>query len=107
MKVWIKALLIILVQSPHHTNIITHAEGEMHGYKSFGDYGDGIIFHPNGISSATPIMHRAISWMDKGEEMQNGEPAPHEGYITKGEHVIDISNLGLLGTVQDDHEGSR
>lgn len=88
---------LILVQSPQHTNIITYAEGEMHGYKLFGDYGDVIIFHPNGISSATLIMHRAISWMEKGEEMPNGEPAPHEGYITKGDNnpYPDQSGLGI------------
>ena len=58
----------------------------MNGYKLFGDYSDVIIFHPNGISSATPIMHRAISWVEKGEEMSDGKPAPHEGYITKGDN---------------------
>ena len=77
---------LILVQSHQRTDIITYAEGKMNGYKSFGDYGDVIIFHPNGISSATPIMHRAISWVEKGEEMPDGKPAPHEGYITKGDN---------------------
>ena len=79
---------LILIQSPQRTNIITCEDGKIHDYRSFNDYGDVIIFHPNGISSATPIMHRAISWVEKGEEMPNGEPAPHEGYITKGDNKI-------------------
>jgi len=31
-------------------------------------------------------MHRAILWVEKGEEMPDGKPAPHEGYITKGDN---------------------
>jgi len=88
---------LILIQSPQRTNIITCEDGKIHDYRSFNDYGDVIIYQPNGISSATPIMHRAISWVEKGEEMPNGEPAPHEGYITKGDNnpYPDQSGLGI------------
>jgi len=64
----------------------------------------GISIRSNGdnafrICSAvtTPIMHRAISWVEKGEEMTNGEPAPHEGYITRGDNnpSPDQSGLGI------------
>ena len=87
----------ILIQSPQRTNIITCEDGKIHDYRSFNDYGDVIIYQPNGISSATPIMHRAISWIEKGEVMSNGEPAPHEGYITKGDNnpSPDQSGLGI------------
>ena len=88
---------LILVQSPQRANIITCEDAKIHDYRSFNDYGDIIIFHPNGISSTTPIIHRAISWIEKGEEMPNGEPAPHEGYITKGDNNLypDQSRLGI------------
>ncbi|KAF5415199.1 MAG: hypothetical protein C5S48_06340 [Candidatus Methanogaster sp.] len=76
---------MILVQSPQRTNIITCEDGKTLNYKSFNDYGDVIIYHPYGRSHRTPIMHRAIFWIEKGEEMPGGEPAPHEGYITKGD----------------------
>ncbi|HID19424.1 MAG TPA: signal peptidase I [Methanophagales archaeon] len=77
---------LILVQAPHRTNITTYEEGEMLDYESFKKYGDVIIYRPNGVSSKTPIIHRAMYWVDKGEEMPDGKPAPHEGYITKGDN---------------------
>ncbi|MDI6885645.1 MAG: signal peptidase I [archaeon] len=88
---------LILVQSPQRANIITCEDGKIHDYRSFNDYGDVIIYQPNGISSATPIMHRSITWIEKGEEMPGGKPAPHGGYITKGDNnpYPDQSGLGI------------
>ncbi|GAI60035.1 unnamed protein product [marine sediment metagenome] len=77
---------IILVQSSQRTGIITYEEGEMLNHTSFNDYGDVIIYRPNGFSSATPIIHRAMHLVEKGEEMPGGKPAPHAGYITKGDN---------------------
>ncbi|MFZ2071350.1 MAG: S26 family signal peptidase [Halobacteriota archaeon] len=77
---------LILVMSPHRTNITTFKAGEKQDYKSFGEYGDVIIYRPNGLSSATPIIHRARFWVEKGERMPGGELAPFAGYITKGDH---------------------
>jgi len=86
---------LILIQSSQRTNIITCEDGKIFDYRSFNDYGDVIIYQPNGISSATPIVHRAISWVEKGEEMIGGEPAPHEGYITKGDNNLYPDQSGL------------
>lgn len=77
---------LILVQAPHRANIVTYEEGKMVDYKSLYNYGDVIIYHPNGLHSVTPIMHRAMDWVEMGEEMPGGKPAPHAGYITKGDN---------------------
>ncbi len=77
---------LILVQAPDRTNITAYEEGEMLNYTSFNNYGDVIIYRPNGLSSVTPIIHRAMYWVEEGEEMPNGKPAPHAGYITKGDN---------------------
>ena len=77
---------LIFVQAPDRTNITTYEEGEMLNYTSFNNYGDVIIYRPNGLSSVTPIIHRAMYWVEEGEAMPNGKPAPHEGYITKGDN---------------------
>ena len=87
---------LILVQSPQRTNIITCEDGKTLDYKSFNDYGDVIIYHPYGRSRRTPIMHRAIFWIEKGEEMPGGEPAPHAGYITKGDWNSDPDQLYMV-----------
>jgi signal peptidase len=77
---------LIFVQAPNRTNITTYETGEKLNYTSFEKYGDVIIYRPNGFSSATPIIHRAMYWVEKGEEMPDGKPAPHAGYITKGDN---------------------
>jgi len=77
---------LIFVQAPQRTSIITQEEGKLANYKSFNGYGDVIIYRANGLSSRTPIIHRAMCWVDKGGQMPNGKPAPHEGYITKGDN---------------------
>ncbi|MHC1623795.1 MAG: signal peptidase I [Candidatus Methanospirareceae archaeon] len=77
---------LILVQAPQRTDIIPYEEGKTLNYTTFDDYGDVIIYRPNGFSSATPIIHRAMYWVEKGEKMPDGKPAPHAGYITKGDN---------------------
>ena len=76
---------LIFVQAPHRTNITTYETGEKLNYTSFEKYGDVIIYLRNGLSSETPIIHRAMYWVEKGEEMPDGKPAPNAGYITKGD----------------------
>lgn len=77
---------LILVQAPQRTTITTYEEGKLIGYTSFNDYGDVIIYRPNGCSYKTPIIHRAMYLVERGEEMPGGMPAPHAGYITKGDN---------------------
>jgi signal peptidase len=77
---------LIFVQAPHRTNITTHETGEKLNYTSFEKYGNVVIYRPNGDSSITPIIHRAMYWIEKGEEMPGGKPAPHAGYITRGDN---------------------
>ena len=77
---------LIFVQSPQRTTITTYEEGKTLDYQSFHEYGDVIIYRPNGLASVTPIIHRAMYWVEEGDNMPNGKPAPHAGYITKGDH---------------------
>ncbi|OLZ42389.1 S26 family signal peptidase [Natrinema saccharevitans] len=85
------------------TGIVTMQRGEESGYSEFGNPGDVIVFRPNGETRATPIIHRAHFWVEKDErwvETQASEefvgdasceevvtcPAPHAGFITKGDN---------------------
>jgi len=89
-----KGDVIILVSPKRVGKIITWEEGRKIGYKSFGDYGDVIVFHPNGDRSKTPIIHRVIAYVHKGEHipiLMNGKLVPSkfiadsDGYITQGD----------------------
>ena len=59
------------------------------GYRSFDDYGYVILYRPFGQEGVVPYIHRAMYYVNKGEEMWPGGPAaPHDGYITKGDNVV-------------------
>jgi signal peptidase len=78
---------IIFVESIDRTNITTYEVGKQNNYTSFGEYGDVILYRPYGKEGATPIIHRAMYYVEKGDYMwADGPPAPHAGYITKGDN---------------------
>ncbi len=78
---------IIFVEGVDRTNITTYEAGKQNGYTSFGEPGDVILYRPYGKEGATPIIHRAMYYVEKGEPMwADGPPAPHAGYITKGDN---------------------
>ncbi len=79
---------IIFVQSIDRTQVITYDTGKNSNYTSFGEYGDVILYKPNGIEGITPIIHRAMYYVEQGQPMwEGGPPAPHAGYITKGDNT--------------------
>ena len=88
------------------TGVVTHRTGERTGYRKFGMAGDVIVYEPDGNGGTTPIIHRAMfyvneseNWYDKAVEV-NPEavgnagscdamancPAPNAGFITKGDN---------------------
>jgi signal peptidase len=79
---------IIFVESIDRTEIITYETGKKTGYESFDNYGDVILYRPYGREDVTPIIHRAMYYVEKEEPMWAvGPHAPHAGYITKGDNI--------------------
>jgi len=109
---------LAVVENISENDIITYDEAELIGYKSFNLSGDVILYRPygkdiltlqdqcqiflgNSSDKATPIMHRAMQWVEKGEPMwEDGPSAPFSGYITKGDHneLIDQMAGQIFGT---------
>ncbi len=97
---------IIIVQGAARTEVIPWDAAEQTGYKAFNNPGDVILYRPYGKESlnlldqgkmlvgispgndkATPVIHRALRYVEKGEPMwTDGPAAPFSGYITKGDH---------------------
>jgi signal peptidase I len=83
--------LVVVVQKDRFGALQTWDEGKVSGYQKFGDYGDVIIYRPNGItdmwasigllplSKQHPIIHRAMTWIEAGE------PVPSYINIYRGE----------------------
>jgi signal peptidase len=88
------------------TGVVTFRTGQETGYDKFDMGGDVIVYRPDGNGATTPIIHRAMfyvnaseNWYDKavavdpravGAADDCGEldfcPAPHGGFITKGDN---------------------
>ncbi|MDY6775500.1 MAG: S26 family signal peptidase [Halobacteria archaeon] len=69
--------------------VVTYSEGKESRYKSFGNYGDVIVYQPNGRVGATPIIHRAMKYVEKGERWEGANGvhiAQHSGFVTKGDN---------------------
>ncbi len=73
--------LVVVVDKDRFGELRTWDNGIQSGYKKFGDYGDVIIYRPNGItdmwasvgllpfSKQHPIIHRAMTWTEAGGQV--------------------------------------
>lgn len=90
--------LVVVVAPDRFGPLQTWDEAHATGYQKFGDYGDVIIYRPDGdtdfwaqigllpLSSQHPIIHRAMTWVDSGQP----EPSylnPYEGTVTPTEYI--------------------
>ena len=95
--------LVLVVDEDRFGSLTTWAEGELTGYSSFGDYGNVIVYRPNGADSVHPIIHRAMTYVDTAAVVESGlgqyYEDPHGGYITRGDNnpSIDQGNLRIAG----------
>lgn len=91
---------IIFVESIDRTEIITYEKGKGTGYTSFDDFGDVILYKPYGRDGVTPIIHRAMYYVEEEEPMwSGGPPATHAGYITKGDNTRTNPTYDQLGSI--------
>ncbi|MDN7011808.1 signal peptidase I [Methanoculleus sp. FWC-SCC3] len=95
--------LVLVVDEDRFGELTTWAEGQRTGQSSFGNYGDVIVYRPNGADSVHPIIHRAMTYVDTAAVVESGLGAyyddPHGGYITQGDNnpYTDQPNLRLAG----------
>jgi len=101
------------------TGVVTAAEGSTVGYEQFGKSGDVIVFNPQGNEEVTPIIHRAMLWVEDGENWYDradpayvgsadncrellGCPASNAGFITKGDDnpTYDQTGNGQLDPIR-------
>ncbi len=56
---------LVLVQKVESTkDIVTYVEGYVDGHRTYGDYGDVVIYKVNGQTVRTPIIHRAMVYLE-------------------------------------------
>ena len=100
------------------TGVVSYHAGEQAGYKEFNEYGDVIVYERDGNGRETPIIHRARFWVNDSEnwyDKANREylggagscealancPAPHAGFVTKGDNngQYDQVDAGFTGPI--------
>jgi len=91
------------------TGVVPASVAEERGRTTFGRHGDVIVYRPNGNAGQTPIIHRAMLWVEGGENWYDRAdpgavggaddcealahcPAPHAGFITKGDNELTNAN---------------
>ncbi|MBQ3621023.1 MAG: S26 family signal peptidase [Methanosarcinaceae archaeon] len=82
---------IVFIKSISRADPVSMQESIDNGsdYVKFKKPGDVILYRPYGNKKVTPIIHRAMYYVEEGEPMWEGGPAaPHAGYITKGDNEL-------------------
>jgi signal peptidase len=48
-------------------DVKSYFEGKRNNYQKYGEYGDVIIYYKNGYEDITPVIHRALIWLEYNE----------------------------------------
>ena len=85
--------------------VVTYVEGYVTGHRSYGDYGDVVVYHRNGLSAATPIIHRALMYLEINADGDSYRCAalknvPHEKWLTADSDDT-WDNLTSMLTIND------
>ncbi len=56
--------LVLVRKVSRVSEVRTYMDGYVSGHSTYGDYGDVVIYKPSGTESRTPIIHRAIIYLE-------------------------------------------
>ncbi len=104
---------LVLAEKVDASTIVPYVVGLQTSYSTYGEYGDVVLYHPNG-GGGTPVIHRAIvylSWNPSSSSYDaselNGLPcgsASNAVYATPGT-LNDCGTTNLTGTLDLYHIG--
>lgn len=83
--------LVLVKKIERASDIKTYMDGYASGYKTYGDFGDVIIYEKDGSSTSTPIIHRAMIYLEANPDGQSYS-APALENIPKGKWITDVSD---------------
>ncbi len=92
--------LVLVKAVDSRDDVVTWVEGRETGYTKYGDYGDAIIYRKNG-GRLTPVIHRAIVWIEFNETTGNSFDAPSLGVYNERTRLI-IHNLTSYHTNEEE-----
>jgi len=56
--------LVLVKNIDAAADVVTYLEGYVTGHRTYGDYGDVIVYKRSGLNTATPIIHRAMLYLE-------------------------------------------
>ena len=56
--------LVLVKKVNSLSDIETYMDGQVSGHKTYGDYGDVVIYKRGGLDAITPIIHRALIYLE-------------------------------------------
>ena len=88
--------MVFLVKVNNRNDIVTNIARDNNNY-FYGNYGDVIVYRPDGDDSQDPIIHRAMCWVEYHEEYDTYTVEGYSGNTNVSR--ITISELGLVNYV--------
>ncbi|MGI0151930.1 MAG: hypothetical protein ACREC5_08345, partial [Thermoplasmata archaeon] len=55
---------MVLAQKIAPSSVVPYIVGQQTGYSTYGEFGDVLLYHPNGNDQATPVIHRALVYLE-------------------------------------------
>lgn len=95
----------------HSTGVVPADTAAENDRTKFNRHGDVIVFEPNGDERRTPVIHRAMLWVDADEDWYDRAdeefvgsadsceelsdcPAPYDGFVTLGDNNGQYDQVG-------------
>jgi signal peptidase len=75
--------LVLVKKVTGKGDVVSYIEGRAIGYRTYGDYGDVVIYRRGGSYITTPIIHRAILWVE-WNSTNNSFNAPDLALLEQG-----------------------
>jgi len=75
--------LVLVKKVTGRGDVVSYIEGKAIGYRTYNDYGDVVIYRRGGSYITTPIIHRAILWLE-WNSTNNSFNAPDLALLEQG-----------------------
>lgn len=75
--------IVAVKKASERENIVTYVEGKGTDHRTYGQYGDVIVFRPDGSDEHTPVIHRPVLFLEYNET-SNGFDVPNLSKLQYG-----------------------
>jgi signal peptidase len=98
---------LVLARQVPTSSIVPYVVGMQTGYTTYGEYGDVLLYHPDGQPGPAPIIHRAITYLTYepngtfSDPELNGLPCGHvPNRVFLSATTTGCGTTGLRGTLE-------